>query len=246
VKIKAAAAVTVAALVCILVPPATATGATNSDARVDMVVLEAPASVAGVPTSQLILQLDDPAATDALEAELEDTFGPLDVTRDAGTLHAIVPGTAVEVSPGAVATAPAAPGEGDVGAPDTLLAGYYPIYCNSSHRFTDSNGTYSVQRACGSKLAPWGFRFSTAIQAICVSYTVDEHGMKWWKNGVYWSTNSRHNNMGCGYQFHGTYNPVPKGSKVDYEDIFTFRHNINGGGNATITISGKLDFRGAL
>jgi hypothetical protein len=70
--------------------------------------------------------------------------------------------------------------------------------------------------------------------------------MHWWKNGVRQSNNSPHNNYGCRYQFHGTLNPVPLGSLVQYADDFTFRHSVAGGGTGTLNINGKLEFLGSL
>ncbi len=70
--------------------------------------------------------------------------------------------------------------------------------------------------------------------------------MKWWKNGNGMPMNSPHYISGCGYTFHGTYNPVAKGDRVSYGDVFEFRHNVADGGDATVRISGKLKFRGSL
>ena len=135
---------------------------------------------------------------------------------------------------------------GEASALTTPGTGYYPIYCNSYDAFADANGRYTIQRACASTSAPWGYRFSAQVQSICVPYTVNERGMKWWKNGAAMPMNAPHSSMGCGYWFHGTYKPVANGSKVDYEDVFTFRHNVGSGGRAVITVVGKLYFRGSL
>jgi hypothetical protein len=51
--------------------------------------------------------------------------------------------------------------------------------------------------------------------------------------------------LGCGYQFHGTFNSVPRGSNVGYEDHFEFRHTMMGGGEAKLDIRGTLEFLGS-
>ena len=50
---------------------------------------------------------------------------------------------------------------------------------------------------------------------------------------------------GCGYQFHGTYSGLAKGDFVDYDDSFTFTHDLAGGGTAVVSIEGYLHFVGS-
>lgn len=210
---------------------------------VDIVVLEAPAVADEAPTGDLTLQLDNPAAADAIEAELEATFGPLETSTDAGTLHATVPAAATveEVVPMAD---PGDPTTEEGEELDTERSYGHPIYCGHEYTFFSPHGRYTLRRRCGSHQGPWSWRMSPEMQAICVPYTVDERGMKWWKNGNEMPLQSPHWNLGCGYLFHGTYNPIAKGSRVRYEDIFEFRHHVGPGGDATIKIHGKLSFRG--
>lgn len=240
------------ALVAVLLAPTTATAA---DGPVDVVVLEAPAMAAGTPTSDLTLELDNPAAADDIEAELEATFGPLvDTSTYAGTMRATV------ATPSIVVVSPMAPTDAsaeEVAAaaaeeiasrdddPSGGTSSYHPIFCDSYDAFYDSNGRYTIQRRCGSPSAPWSYRFSDQLQAICVPYTVDERGMKWWKNDAAMPMNAPHSNVACNYLFHGTYNPVARGDRVLYGDVFQFRHNLGDGGDATVRIAGKLKFRGS-
>jgi hypothetical protein len=119
------------------------------------------------------------------------------------------------------------------------------IYCGQSYGFGDSNGYYTVQRQCGVKLAPWGYRLSASAQSICVPGTVTESGMNWTKNGATMPRNAAHANYPCGYQFHGTYNPVQAGDTITYSDKLVFRHILGTGGTATVRISGTMKFRGS-
>jgi len=45
---------------------------------------------------------------------------------------------------------------------------------------------------------------------------------------------------GAAYQFHGTMKPVPIGSILDYQDVYTFRHNVGSGGTAQVVWAGSL------
>lgn len=112
------------------------------------------------------------------------------------------------------------------------------IVCNRLYSFADSNGTYTLQRACGGTTAPWGWKMSAANQAT-VNGTLNEAGMNWTKNGVRQGNHAAHPAVYPGYQFHGNYNPVKAGDSVTYSDLVTYRHNIGPGGNAELYIRGS-------
>lgn len=201
------------------------------------VVLDLDEKTGSSPTSEVILELDQPSSEAAIKVELARAFdGAQEITTSSGTLHMVLPDPSIETSTKSEQSDSAA----------ARTPGYHAIYCNSSYAFVDADGRFSVQRQCGSRLVPWGYRFSSALQSICVNYTVDESGMRWWKDLYRQPNNAPHPNYGCGYQFHGTLNPVPVGSLVKYEDDFTFRHNVGGGGNASLHITGKLEFLGPI
>lgn len=115
------------------------------------------------------------------------------------------------------------------------------IYCNGSYGFSHENGFYTIQRACGTQTAQWGFRLSPYTQSIIVGY-VRELGMDWKKNGI-WKPRMAPHTVPSSYRFHGTYNPVRAGDSVYYNDVFAFRHNMGPGGEGTVTIYGSLSFR---
>lgn len=224
-------AVVIATLSSTLLVPAVATA--EDRATVDRVVLGGPSQSGGTPSSSLALEFDTPAGAKAVERDLETAFGPLeDVDVDGDTLRARLRATKIPTSTLTSANA--------------RTPGYHAIHCNSSYSFSDADGRFSVQRRCGSTLVPWGYKFSATLQSICVDYTVDETGLRWWRNGARQTNQSPHNNRGCGYQFHGTLNPVPIGSLVRYADDYSFRHSVGGGGNAALNINGKLEFLGSL
>lgn len=113
------------------------------------------------------------------------------------------------------------------------------LRCNYYYRWSDGNGTFTLQHACGGTTAPWSFKISSALQAIAAS-TVRESGMAWSKNGVSMPRQAPHV-VAANYLFHGTYDPAPDGSHILYQDTFSFRHNVGGGGDALVSING--DFR---
>jgi hypothetical protein len=115
------------------------------------------------------------------------------------------------------------------------------IDCNRSYAFGDPNGTYTVQRACSSSVAPWGFKISAPLCGLAIS-NVTETGMSWTLNGVVKPRQAPHV-VGCAYQFHGSYNPVQPPDRVTYSDTFTFRIVASGStGTARLHISGTLVF----
>lgn len=83
---------------------------------------------------------------------------------------------------------------------------------------------------------PWGYEISAAVQAIIVS-NVKERGLSWWRDGAFAGQNSPHTVPGD-YHFHGNMSPVYSGNEVDYNDYFTFRHNIGSGGTGSISLAG--------
>lgn len=117
------------------------------------------------------------------------------------------------------------------------------IFCNIGYTFGDSNGSFSLQRRCGSNKAPWGFKLAPSLQSICINGTVNEPGMRWVRNGQAQSMMAPHTGVYCNYQFHGTFT-VSKGDFVSYNDSVKFRHNLGSGGNATVNFGGYVRFRG--
>ncbi|RZT62345.1 hypothetical protein EV140_0867 [Microcella alkaliphila] len=116
------------------------------------------------------------------------------------------------------------------------------IYCNSYHSWSDSNGRFTLQRACGSTSAPWGFKLSASTAATVVG-NVHEAGMMWQKNGIQQSRQASHS-VHAYYQFHGTFSGLAGASdRVNWYDTFTWRHNIAGGGTANLLVAGTFDSR---
>ncbi|WP_157695290.1 hypothetical protein [Nakamurella panacisegetis] len=68
----------------------------------------------------------------------------------------------------------AAPGTGPQGA---------IIHCNKLYSFSDSAGTYTIQHACGSSTAPWGYKVSAALCATSYNGLFKEQGMGLVVNG---------------------------------------------------------------
>lgn len=125
--------------------------------------------------------------------------------------------------------------KGTADAPITLL-------CNSYRSWSDGNGRFTLQRACGGTTAPWGFKLSATVAASVVGF-VQERGMSWTKNGISQSRQSSHLELPS-YQFHGSFSGLTGArDRVVWHDVLTWRHNISGGGNATLTVSGAFDTR---
>lgn len=119
-----------------------------------------------------------------------------------------------------------------------------PIYCDEGNAWSDADGTFSLQRACGSDKAPWTFYLSAGLQSICVDGTYIERGMKWVLNGVTKPMQAAHlAGTVCYYKFHGTFT-VSKGDLMSYNDVVSFHHNVGSGGTATLTIYGNVQFKG--
>jgi hypothetical protein len=118
----------------------------------------------------------------------------------------------------------------------TTTTTVYIIHCDHSYRFTDSNGSFTLQRACGGTTAPWGYTIS-----ICyiVVGPVNEGGMRWNRNGVAQPTQSPHYGYPCTYIFHGTFNPAKGNDNVYYGDTYTFKTS---NGSGTLNMSGHVTF----
>ena len=94
------------------------------------------------------------------------------------------------------------------------------ISCNHLASWTDYDGTFTLQHACGGSTAPWGYTLS---RAVCSGATtpVYEAGMMWALNGTTQGTQSFHSEP-CGYQLHGSFNPALDNSHVAYSDVMTW------------------------
>jgi hypothetical protein len=113
------------------------------------------------------------------------------------------------------------------------------LVCNKVHSFSDSDGTYTIQHACGGTTGPWGYRISAGVCSFTIS-DVHETGMAWTRNGTRQGTQAQHTEY-CGYQFHGTYNPEHDFDSIAYSDDFTFTVDIDGDvGSADLNINGSF------
>jgi hypothetical protein len=196
-------------------------------------------------TSTLELRFDHPEDPDALLGELDEEFDWISAEQaaDVLTIRTTDPnpkgpsaGTTGSTSPRGRTEKPRRLSPADVGTSATPE----DIYCDRSYFFSDSNGRYTVQRACGVQKAPWSFTLSQTLQAICVGL-FSEGGMHWTKNGATMPQMSPHLEA-CSYIFHGTYG-VGAGDRVSYTDDFAFRHDLRSGGDARVHIVGYWKFR---
>ncbi|MDQ4118565.1 MAG: hypothetical protein M3235_16610 [Actinomycetota bacterium] len=114
------------------------------------------------------------------------------------------------------------------------------LLCNQSLDRTDDNGYLTLQYQCFANysVTNWGFRIAPDKQATVVGGVL-EHGWTWFSNGERQSLGARHR-VGSDYLFHGTMKPMRDGDFLDYQDYFTWRHNIGSGGTASLTIAGSL------
>jgi hypothetical protein len=119
--------------------------------------------------------------------------------------------------------------------------GYFNLHCNHHRSFPDANGTFNIIKDCGEKTAPWGFKFSPALLAICVG-PVSEIGLRWWLNGTEKPRQAPHPVEGCGYLYHGTMHPAA-GDYMWYFDRFDFTVEVDGEeGDADLEIGGGIHF----
>jgi hypothetical protein len=100
------------------------------------------------------------------------------------------------------------------------------VPCGYTNFFTDPDGTFSLQHACGGHTGTWGYQISQGLCAIVVS-NVTESGMFWTRNGTIMPDQAGHYE-GCGYIFHGTFNPENDYDVINYGDNYTFLIEVNG------------------
>ncbi|KAK4120425.1 hypothetical protein N657DRAFT_161648 [Parathielavia appendiculata] len=113
------------------------------------------------------------------------------------------------------------------------------ISCEGSGDWSDSNGKLTLQYICTTKYPlSWSFKISAAVKKIIVS-NVSERGLSWWRNGKKMPQNAPHVE-GKGYVFHGTMTGANPNSKIQYQDYFSFRHNVGSGGTGSITFAGEV------
>ena len=123
--------------------------------------------------------------------------------------------------------------------PDAGPTGGAFLICNKAHLFTDGDGTFSFQHACGGTTGPWGYRLSAGLCTIVIS-DVTESGMAWTRNGTRQGRQSPHVET-CRYQFHGNFNPDKDFDLISYSDTFVFRVDVGGEtGTADLDIKGSF------
>lgn len=114
------------------------------------------------------------------------------------------------------------------------------LACNKAHIFSDPDGTFAIQHACGGTTGPWGFRISSGACAFTIS-DVHESGMAWRRDGVRQGMQSPHPEEYCRHQFHGTFNPEHDFDVISYSDYFTFEIEVGGQtGRADLEIKGSF------
>jgi hypothetical protein len=186
-------------------------------------------------SSTLTIDLDQPVPNDAARSMIKKVGGTLDSYSVSGGVARSTASLTSTVRPDAAAPAHNLSSVQPMGQP----AGAQ-LLCDQDYAFSDSNGTYTIQRACTSSSAPWGYKLSTGLQAIIVS-TVSESGMFWARNGVTQPLQAPHPGVSKNYQFHGTYSGCPAGTHVAYSDTFTFRVS---GGSGNVQIHGDFTLTG--
>ncbi|OLM08227.1 hypothetical protein Ae505Ps2_6287 [Pseudonocardia sp. Ae505_Ps2] len=112
--------------------------------------------------------------------------------------------------------------------------------CHRGFDRSDRNGVLSLQFTClpSHGVVAWGYRLSPAVKSTVVG-PVTERGLQWWQNGAKRPSNSSHVES-ADYIFHGSMNPVLVNDVLDYQDLFTYRHNLGGGGTAKLVFAGSL------
>lgn len=113
------------------------------------------------------------------------------------------------------------------------------LKCSQGYVKVTNEGRWEMSYNCYPEYAttPWSFKISSNVQYIIVS-PVTESGLLWWRNGTRQPRLAPHTEP-KGYLFHGTMKKMWNGDAIDYQDYFTFRHNVNGGGTGSITIAGS-------
>jgi hypothetical protein len=125
--------------------------------------------------------------------------------------------------------------------PDSTYGNGDVMNCNVPNSWSDANGTFTLQLNCAAGTLPWGFSMSSALKASIIGLCSEE-GMAWWLNGVAQPNNAPHPNVGCGYLFHGTFNPTSESyATVRYGDIINFNIDYEGiEGPASLDFGGKV------
>jgi hypothetical protein len=114
------------------------------------------------------------------------------------------------------------------------------LVCNKAHIFSDADGTFSIQHACGGITGPWGYKISTGVCAFTIS-DVYESGMAWTRNGMRQGLQRPHPDEPCRHQFHGNFNPEHDFDIISYSDNFTFEIEVGGQtGHADLNIRGSF------
>lgn len=113
------------------------------------------------------------------------------------------------------------------------------LKCGKSAQLVNGHGQVDLQYVCLPKYAvtQWSIRLSSTVKAVITSQ-VAEDGMWWWRNGARQAKNSPHTEHKT-YTFHGTLNPMWNGDMITYQDYFTFRHNVGGGGGGSLLFAGE-------
>jgi hypothetical protein len=111
------------------------------------------------------------------------------------------------------------------------------LVCNQLHSFSDTNGKFTFQHACGGSTGPWGYVISASVCSIAAT-PINELGMTWTRNGTAMPRMAPHPSEPCGYQYHGTYNPEHDFDIIAYNDHHTF--TTTDGGSADLNIKGSF------
>jgi hypothetical protein len=125
--------------------------------------------------------------------------------------------------------------------PMVTMASGTPLYCGSKWSSGDANGYWNIGYQClagNKRTIPWGFNLSIGIQNTVVGL-VTEDGLTWFRNLGYAGKNTGHVEV-PDYVFHGNLNPVAAGDDIDYQDLFTYRHNVGTGGTARLAVAGSV------
>jgi hypothetical protein len=116
------------------------------------------------------------------------------------------------------------------------------LLCDKFYAFADDAGEFTLQHQCGGNTAPWGYRIAGPLRAIAVT-PVTEQGLDWTRNGVRQPRMSPHVE-GADYIFHGTFPNSPDGTAITYEDHYSYRHGMDGGGDVNISVKGEFTLTG--
>ncbi|GAA4871026.1 hypothetical protein [Kitasatospora terrestris] len=205
--------------------------------------LEGPADTEGANGSAAtqaeiakLTKLIVPAAGDAagltaeeralLEADVVSPEAPAEAATGAGKGPAQVAPDGKEIGPGVI----------DPGRPGGSRA---VLKCRDNRSWTDPRGTFYARHNCPYNNINWGYKISPAVQAI-ITTSVNEQGLRWWKNGHSQPANSHHVVVKS-YLFHGTIGKVASWDAIDYQDYMTFGVQVGGRpGRGTLAFAGGL------